>query len=485
MRISIVWLRQDFRLTDNPALYHAARHSDVVIPIYIHAPEEAAPWAPGAASNWWRHHGLVALQDSLRARGSRLLIRRGPSLTTLRELIRTTSAGAVYWNHLYEPRLAQRDQQIAGALHQDGTKTHEFHGALLYPPGTVLTKAQTPFRVFTPFWRACQKQGLGEPPLPMPARLGECDLPSEPIESLNLLPRIPWDHGLGAHWQPGEHAALERLQRFCADRLQHYAKGRDFPGRADTSGLSPHLSFGEISPRQIVSAVFNTFADHATRGDNADIFLSELGWREFAHHTLHHFPQVIDSPLNPRFAHFPWHNDEKMLLAWQQGRTGFPLVDAGMRQLWQSGWMHNRVRMIVASFLCKNALLPWQTGAHWFWDTLVDADLASNSFNWQWVAGCGLDAAPYFRIFNPVRQSERFDPDGEYLSRWLPELSNLPARWRHAPWLAPVNVLQASNVRIGIDYPAPILDLSRSRDRAISLSKQLPPRHSGEPDSPW
>lgn len=474
MKTCIVWLRQDLRLTDNPALYHAAQQSDVVVPVYIHAPEELEPWAPGAASRWWRHHSLTALHDALRARGSRLVIRRGASRESLQRLIRETGAGAVYWNHLYEPQAARRDKHIAAWLREQGIEVHAYHGNLLYPPGSVLNKEHKPFRVFTPFWRACRQQGLGDPPLPPPESLGECRLKSETVEALALLPKIAWDHGLYTHWTPGENAARQQLQSFCDETLQDYEKGRDRPGRAGTSRLSPHLAFGELSPRQGVGAVLNSFMNNATQGSGMDTFLSELGWREFAYHTLHHFPRVTDQPLNPRYEAFPWRNDQRLLQAWQQGETGFPIIDAGMRQLWHTGWMHNRVRMIVASFLTKNGLQPWQTGARWFWDTLVDADLASNSFNWQWVAGCGLDAAPYFRIFNPVRQSERFDPNGGYLSEWLPELAGLPLRWLHTPWLAPAEIQHTCNVRIGVDYPAPTLDLNNSRKRALLLFRRLP-----------
>ncbi|ALP52735.1 deoxyribodipyrimidine photolyase [Candidatus Tenderia electrophaga] len=474
MKTCLVWLHQDLRLSDNPALYHAAEAADTLIPVYIHAPQELEPWAPGAASRWWCHHSLSTLQQALHARGSRLIIRRGASQDVLQRLIRETGAGAVYWNHRYAPQAARRDAHIAAWLRAHDIEVHTYHGNLLYTPGSVLTKEHKPFRVFTPFWRACRQQGLGAPPLPVPQRLGECRLASEAVEALALLPDIPWHHGLASSWRPGEDNALEQLQGFCDAALAHYDAGRDRPDRLDTSRLSPHLAFGEISPRQVVSAVLNAFMDHATQGDSMDRFLSELGWREFAYHTLHHFPYATDTPLNPRFEAFPWRDDKALLRAWQQGKTGFPIIDAGMRQLWHSGWMHNRVRMIVASFLTKNGLQPWQTGARWFWDTLVDADLASNSFNWQWVAGCGLDAAPYFRIFNPVRQSERFDPHGDYLRQWLPELAQLPLPWLHRPWLTPADVQHACNVRIGRDYPAPILDLNSSRKRALNLSRQLP-----------
>lgn len=474
MKYSIVWFRQDLRLTDNPALHHATRSADVVLPLYVHAPREAHPWSPGAASDWWRHHSLSQLQELIQKQGSRLLIRRGPSLEALLALIRESGAQAVYWNRLYEPQLARRDQHIAATLRSIGIEVHEYHGALLHAPDSVKTHQGTPFRVFTPFWRTCQQHSLGDTPLPAPQRLTPHRLGGEPLEALELLPRIPWDHGLADNWQPGEAAALQQLQAFGEGALNDYDEGRDFPGRNDTSRLSPHLAFGEISPRQIVTAVLNAFVEDATRGNQIDTFLSELGWREFAYHCLHHFPEMTDRPLNPRFEHFSWQHDPGLLDAWQQGRTGIPMVDAGMRQLWHSGWMHNRVRMVVASFLTKNGLQPWQDGARWFWDTLVDADLASNSFNWQWVAGCGLDAAPYFRIFNPVRQSERFDPQGRYLLRWLPELTPLPLRWLHTPWLAPQGVQRDCGVHIGRDYPTPLLDLSRSRQRALSRFKQLP-----------
>ncbi len=476
MKTRIVWMRQDLRLTDNPALYHATQGSDAVIPAYIHAPEEAAPWAPGAASNWWRHHSLKALDHALKKRNSQLLIRFGPSLDALQKLITESGASEIFWNRLYEPQLLKRDRQIKQTLEQQGIRVHEFDGALLYKPGTVLTKEQKPYRVFSRFWHTCQQLGLGEPPLPTPSRLSPLTLASENIETLGLLPDIPWDHGLRQSWQPGEASAFETLHEFCDTALETYDSGRDTPGKSGTSRLSPHLAFGEISPRQVAAAVLNTFIDHtaANSSRGAETFIQELGWREFANHSLYHFPYITDQVLNKRFEHFPWQHDECLFSAWQQGKTGFPIIDAGMRQLWQTGWMHNRVRMVVASFLTKNGLISWQQGARWFWDTLVDADLASNSFNWQWVAGCGLDAAPYFRIFNPIRQSEKFDPNALYLSHWLPELAKLPTRWLHTPWLTPDEIQFSSHVHIGKDYPLPILDLNTTRKRALNLSKQLP-----------
>lgn len=476
MKTSIVWMRQDLRLTDNPALYYASQNADAVIPVYIHAPIEAAPWQPGEASNWWRHHSLTALDNDLRKRNSQLIVRHGPSLDALLKLIRESEASEIYWNRLYEPQLLKRDLQVKQALQKHGIEVHEYDGGLLYKPGSVLTKEQKPYRVFTRFWFSCQQLGLGEPPLPAPQSLLPVKLKSEKINALQLLPEIPWDHGMRQTWQPGEASAFDTLENFCDNILESYDTNRDLPGQTGTSSLSPHLAFGEISPRQAATAILNTFVTNTSPNSSrsAERFIQELGWREFAYHTLYHFPHITDQPLNPRFQQFPWQQDDQLLSAWQQGKTGFPIVDAGMRQLWHTGWMHNRVRMIVASFLTKNGLISWQQGARWFWDTLVDADLASNSFNWQWVAGCGADAAPYFRIFNPIRQSEKFDPNALYLTQWLPELASLPSRWLHTPWLAPAEIQLAGHVRVGRDYPMPILDLSDTRKRALNLSKQLP-----------
>ncbi len=471
MKRALLWFRRDLRLTDNPALMAALRECDEVIPLYIHAPEEEQPWSPGGASRWWLHHSLGELASQLQARGSDLLILRGPSLDTLETLIADHRISHLYWNRLYEPASIERDKRIKRQLGERGVECHSANAALLFEPWQIANRSDAPFRVFTPFWRSC-RQRLPElgPPHTAPSRLKPPSArhPGLRPDDLKLLPDLPWDAGLREHWQPGEKAALKRLQAFKRRTVEDYDEARDLPGSLGTSRLSPHLHFGEIGPRQIFHALL---AKTPNPAGGAESFLRQLGWREFAHHLLYHFPHTDQSPLSPKFEHFPWAWAKQLpeeLAAWQQGRTGIPIVDAGMRELWHTGWMHNRVRMIVASLLTKNLGLHWLEGASWFWDTLVDADLANNTLGWQWTAGCGADAAPFFRIFNPVRQGERFDPEGRYVRRWVPELARLPDNRLHAPWEADRKTLERAGVEPGVTYPLPIVDLKQSREQALS-----------------
>ena len=470
MSLGIVWFRRDFRLGDNPALAAALARHERVLPVYIHAPGEEAPWQPGAASRWWLHRALADLQAQL---NGRLLLRRGPSLATLQDLLARSGATGVYWNRLYEPAAIKRDTAIKQALRENGITADSGNAGLLVEPWEVQTRQGAPYRVFTPFWKRLTETGLPRHPVETPGvegrlidsrtlgGLGGCLL-----DDLELLPRIRWDEGMEQAWQATRAGAEARLDEFVATELANYAHGRDLPAREQVSRLSPYLHFGQIGPREIVAACH--VAGHA-----AAAFLRELGWREFAHHLLVHFPHTSDAPLDRRFEAFPWREDPPALQAWQRGETGIPLVDAGMRQLWASGWMHNRVRMIVASLLTKNLLLRWQDGARWFWDTLVDADLANNSLGWQWTAGCGADAAPYFRVFNPVLQGERFDPRGDYVRHWVPELGGLPAKWVHRPWEAPEQILREAGVVPDGNYPLPIVDLGASRRRALDVWAQV------------
>jgi deoxyribodipyrimidine photo-lyase len=472
---TLVWFRRDLRVHDNPALNAAAAAGQPVVALYVHAPEEEGHWAPGAASRWWSHHSLAALERELSARGARLVFRCGPSLATLLEVARESGATAVHWNRLYEPVLVARDKQVKQGLKDAGLEATSHGGALLHEPWKLKTQAGDPFRVFTPFWNAFQKQVMPGAPLPPPRRLAAptTALSGLRLDALGLLPSIPWDAGLAASWTPGEAAALARLEAFARDTVGGYKDQRDLPAVDGVSRLSPHLHFGELSPRQAWAAVARRIADaRASRG--AEAYLRELGWREFAHHVLFHFPTTPDAPLHAKYARFPWRpRHQPLLRAWQQGRTGYPIVDAGLRELWHTGWMHNRVRMIVASLLVKNLRVPWLEGARWFWDTLVDADLANNTMGWQWTAGCGADAAPYFRIFNPVLQGLKFDPEAAYVKKWVPELAALPAEWAHQPWRAPRKVLDATGFRSGIDYPSPLIDLATSRDEALEALQRI------------
>ena len=476
MTCAIVWFRRDLRLTDNPALDAALQSCRTIIPLYIYNPDDEAPWEPGAASRWWLHHSLSNLCQELRQRSNRLVIERGEVGVVLRRMINKHNVTHLFWNRLYDPRVVERDRVIQEAFKSDRIHCQSFNATLLIEPWTIANRSGLPFRVFTPFWNRCQ-QLLASIDHPIP---GPANLPPQPkgidslrLQSLELLPGHSWDGGLASTWHPGEAGALDKLRNFLDTRLTEYITAREIPGRAGTSRLSPHLHFGEIGPRQILhalSAATTESADH-TGNDSAISYLRELGWREFAHHLICHFPETHHSPLNPKFHHFPWswrENSPETLSAWQNGETGIPIVDAGMRELWHTGWMHNRVRMIVASLLTKNLGLHWLEGARWFWDTLVDANLANNTLGWQWTAGCGADAAPFFRIFNPVRQGERFDPKGDYVRRWIPELAAVPNKHIHAPWLANKRLLINSGIELGKSYPQPIIDLKSSRQQALS-----------------
>jgi deoxyribodipyrimidine photo-lyase len=463
---AIVWLRRDLRFTDNLALRHALEHAGTIVPVYIHSPEEDATWAPGAASRWWLHHSLTALNTQLVKRGSRLIVRRGPSLQALEELIESTGATLVAWNRNYDPADLARDAKIEQAL-TDRVTVHTENSSLLFEPGTVFNGEQKPYRVFTPFWRAVADRldKVGDPwrapkEFPAPARWPK----SLELDDLELLPTLDWADAFTKDWRPGEAGALRRLRDFRND-IGPYDTWRDRPDQSGTSRLSPHLHFGELGPRQIVAEL--RAVDGGARQAAAS-YLRQIGWREFAHQLLFHFPATTDKPMDARFARMTWSRSSKSLRAWQRGLTGYPLVDAGMRQLWKTGWMHNRVRMIVASFLIKNLQHHWLEGARWFWDTLVDADLANNTMGWQWTAGCGADAAPYYRIFNPMLQGERFDPQHRYIREWVPELARLPDRWIGEPWSASADVLAAAGVTLGKTYPKPIVDFKESRDAALA-----------------
>jgi deoxyribodipyrimidine photo-lyase len=450
MPTTLLWLRHDLRLDDNPALAAAAARG-AVVPVFIWAPEEEAPWEPGAASRWWLHQSLEKLTAAFQKAGAPLVIRRGPSLDALRTLAKEVSATHVAWNRRYEPAAVKRDTAIKKALLADGLQVESFNGSLLFEPMHVATKEGKPYQVFTPFWRALLAREEPAEPLAAPRKLAPATkrLKSLSIESLGLLPKIDWAGTMRTTWKPGEAGAATRMDRFLERALAGYGTERDRPDHDGTSALSPHLHFGELSPRRLWHAVREAVGGKpaAKIAGSPEVYLRELGWREFANHLLYHFPHTPDAPLRADYARFPWAHDPVGLRAWQRGRTGFPIVDAGMRQLWATGWMHNRVRMIVASFLVKDLRISWLEGAKWFWDTLVDADLAANTLGWQWAAGCGADAAPYFRIFNPTSQAEKFDPDDAYVGTWV----DVQAR----------------------DYPEPIVDHAEARKRALEALKKV------------
>ncbi len=462
----IVWFRRDLRVDDNPALAKALCHCGPVLPVYIFAPDEEGDWAPGGASRWWLHHALSSLGEALEALGLPLVLRHGSSLDALRELVAETDADAVFWNRRYEPAIIERDTAIKQALKDDGIEAWSGNAGLIWEPHEVSNQSGKPFRVFTPFWKHLRTLPPATPvTLPDTKATAPDPLPdSLALDSLELLPTLDWDAGFPKRWTPTLEGASKALHAFLDGPVDHYEKKRDCPAEAGTSRLSPYLAHGQLGPRQVWAAVHASGAVDRGAGYK---YLSEIAWREFGYHLLVHFPHTPFEALSDAYRRFPWEPDKAALEAWRRGCTGYPIVDAGMRELWHTGWMHNRVRMVVASLLVKHLLQPWQDGARWFWDTLVDADLASNTLGWQWSAGCGADAAPYFRIFNPMLQGEKFDPDGDYVRRWVPELAKLPAEHIHTPWEAPAEVLRKAGVTLGESYPEPIIGHKAGRQRAL------------------
>ncbi|MDZ7645506.1 MAG: deoxyribodipyrimidine photo-lyase [Woeseiaceae bacterium] len=475
-RPTIVWFRQDLRLADNPAWHAATMRGGPILPLYILDDGNAGAHRPGAASRWWLHRSLNALNGEL---GGFLHVRCGHADDLLPRIVAASGAGAVYWNRCYEPWRIRRDKGIREHLKRDGLQVRSFNGSLLYEPAAIAKDDGSPYRVFTPYWRNGCLAGPVQPRdvLPRPEKPGLMRMPGDAgltVDALGLLPGIHWYKGIEAEWRPGERGARQRLDAFVEQGIAGYRQGRDRPDLPHVSRLSPHLHFGEISPHQVREAVL-PLAETRQLDDDVDAFLSELGWREFSYYLLYHWPAITHENLQRKFDRFPWRDDPGALDRWQRGQTGYPIVDAGMRELWRTGYMHNRVRMVTASFLVKNLMQHWHHGEAWFRDTLVDADLASNSVSWQWVAGSGADAAPYFRIFNPVTQGTKFDPAGDYVRQYVPEIAGLPDRYLQAPWTAPPDVLAAAGVTLGDTYPGPVVDLKASRARALAAFKSLTP----------
>ncbi len=473
----IVWFRQDLRLDDNPALATAIKSGKAIIPLYIWSPDEEGKWSPGRASRYWLHHALKSLEKELQDLGSRLVISRGPCLETLEKIISHTSVDSVYWNRSYESAAIKRDTRIKKTLRKNGIDVESYNANLLYEPHQIQNKQGSPFRVYTPFWRHYQALEI---PAPVGTSVKKLASPrkwpkSLSIRDLGLIPKIKWYKDIDKFWDPRKCTAKDYLAKFLDGPIQGYPKDRDYPAVDGVSCLSPFLHFGQIGPRQIWHSVVRheNKQGRLSPGKAADAWLRQLIWREFAHHLLYHFPETTDKPMYSKFAAFPWKKNRHLLESWQQGKTGYPIVDAGMRQLWKTGWMHNRVRMIVGSFLVKDLLIHWLQGARWFWDTLVDADLANNTLGWQWVAGSGADAAPYFRIFNPVRQGERFDPEGDYVRRWLPELAQLEKKYIHQPWNAPADRMKQAKIQLGKTYPGPIVDHDEARKTALACYQAI------------
>jgi len=463
MAPALLWFRRNLRLTDNAALIAAAERGDPIIPVYVLDELDA-----GGASRWWLHHSLASLDNDLQKLGASLLLLSGPPETALARAAEQSGAGRLFFSRRYEPQACRQEEAIGTALDSQ-LEIHACDDGYLNHPVRPLTKSETPFRVFTPYWRA--PSALPEPPQPQPVptaiRFAEHDLESLRLDDLDLLPSKPnWAQGFDDDWAPGEAGALRRLDELDS-AARGYAEQRDRPDLDTTSRLSPHLHFGEVSARQVWHALREQTA-HAKSSTGAEALCRQLYWRDFSAYLLFHFPTLPEQPLRKEFEYFPWSSDQDGLRAWQRGMTGYPIVDAGMRQLWATGWMHNRVRMIAASFLVKDLLIPWQQGADWFLDTLVDADLANNSASWQWVAGCGTDAAPYFRIFNPVLQGKKFDPAGDYVRRWVPELAAMPDQHIHDPWGASLDTQTSCGVVIGDNYPQPIVDHGKARQDALA-----------------
>ncbi len=454
----LLWFRSELRLHDNAALKAALDLNLPIIPVFIQNSDTDDPWKPGDASQWWLHHALNDLGEQLTSRGSQLILRTGDEQTVLESLIKETGATHLIWSRSWEPFRKKKDAALASHFEGQGISVSLHEDRYLFAPHEIENQTGGPYQVFTPFWKCCLKHTFSKP---IPAPKGNFSSlkhwpQSTPLASLNLLPKIRWDAGLEKTWTPTRKAAETLLRSFNKDKCTVYKTGRDIPSEEGTSRLSPYLHFGQLGIREVAASIQGQDA-------GSTCYLSELGWREFAGHLLHHFPKTPEEPLRDAFKTFPWKRNARLLKAWQQGKTGYPIVDAGMRELWQTGWMHNRVRMIAGSVLVKHFLQPWQAGARWFWDTLVDADLASNTLGWQWIGGCGADAAPYFRVFNPVLQGKKFDPDGMYVKRYIPELAGVDKNHIHEPWSLGLHAPK--------DYPAPIIPVEQGRENALAAYK--------------
>ena len=475
---SIMLFQTDLRLADNPALSAAVRRGQPLICLYVWNPKATGYDMPGAASRWWLHHSLQSLSANLQNVGNRLLIRMGHTHAVLLDLLESIKNSHIFWNRSCEPTALESERHILNLIKTKKVQGTGFYGNNLVDPLSIKTQTGKPYRVFTPFWKRLQSKLPLPPQLPAPRTLPpqpSGTLKSIPLDSLQLLPTIDWAQGIRESWTPGEKAAQTTLRKFLRNPAKVYSIDRDRPDLPHTSRMSPHLHFGEISPRKIWHAIQQAKLKNRRPQDRKsyDAYLRQIAWREFAHYLLFHFPHTVHEPLYATYQAFPWRNETNSLRTWQKGLTGFPIVDAGMRELWHTGWMHNRVRMITASFLTKDLLLPWQKGAAWFWDTLVDADLANNTLGWQWVAGCGADASPFFRIFNPITQGIKFDPDGLYVQKWVPELAGLPSSWIHQPWKAPSLVMAKANICLGETYPYPMIDHAEARNRALLTYRQF------------
>lgn len=473
MKNIIVWFRKDLRVHDNPALWEASQMGNV-IPVFIWAPSEEEDYQGSAAALWWLHHSLIALEGKLEEIGLKLIYRSGESLTEITHIINDTNAAAIYYNNRYEPGITARDTEINAIMASDGIKVRTFHSSLLYSPYDVINKQNKPYKVFTSYYKSVLHKEISRPVPSLPVRNKDGKtIRSLSVEELNLLPKIRWDKKLHGYWEPGEVGAIKQYEQFIEDGLSFYKEGRDIPSENNVSTLSPYLVWGNISVRAIWHSMERKCLTNPDLEMSIDAFKRQLIWRDFAYHQLIHFPTISSKPLRSQFGHFPWLNNEGDFIKWQNGVTGYPLIDAGMRELNETGIIHNRVRMVVASFLIKHLLIPWQRGYEYFNETLVDFDVANNAMGWQWVAGCGVETAPYFRIFNPILQSEKFDSQGYYIRKWVPELAKLPSNYIHKPWEAPEKVLSAANIKLGSTYPEPMIDHGFARKRALACFEEI------------
>ena len=464
---SILWFREDLRLADNSALKAAIEAGGPVIPVFIWSPDEAGDWAPGAASKWWLHQALKGLSEAWQVKGGQLILRDGDSLAELRDIIEKTGAKRVFWNRRYQSPQRELDADIKRQLRDEGIEVESFNSSLLNEPHTAATDGGNPYKVYTPYWKKVKDrpiEPIAEPDFNA-IQFPDAYPQAVALDTLDLLPEKQWYRKFYPHWEVSEAAAQERLDQFLNKAVEDYNEARNIPSEDGTSCLSPYLHWGLISPRQVMALLAKK---QDLRAEGAQVFAKEIYWREFAYNVLYHFPKTPDAPLHEKYADFPWEPDAETLKRWQRGQTGYPIVDAGMRQLYATGWMHNRVRMVVSSLLVKHLLQDWRKGASWFWDTLVDADLASNTLGWQWSAGCGADAAPYFRVFNPITQGQKFDAEGEYVRKWVPEIAKLPNKYIHEPWEAPTGILEYAGVELGKDYPEPIIEHKKGRERALA-----------------
>lgn len=469
---TILWFRKDLRLADNSALAAAIEAGGPIIPLFIWSPDEVGDWVPGAASKWFLRQALASLSEAWRVRGGELVLRQGNSLAELRDIIEKTGAKRVFWNRRYESPLRELDAEIKRALREDGVEVQSFNSSLLNEPHTVSTATGKPYKVYTPYWKKVKDrkvEPVAEPDFKA-MQFPESFPQTLALDCFRLLPEEQWYQKFYQHWEVSEAAAHERLENFLEQPVEDYNEARDIPGEAGTSSLSPYLHWGLIGPRQVMSALFQK---QDLRAKGPQVFAKEVYWREFAYNVLYHFPHTPSAPLHDKYLDFPWQPDADALRRWQCGQTGYPIVDAGMRELYATGWMHNRVRMVVSSLLVKHLLQDWREGARWFWDTLVDADLASNTLGWQWSAGCGADAAPYFRVFNPITQGKKFDPNGNYVRKWVPEIAKLPNTFIHEPWEAPQGILEYAGIELGKDYPQPIIDHKKGRERALAALEKF------------